>query len=146
MPVDPDDLEQFAEAKVVVKYVPTGKTDLLEVEGTADAANTTGIVFKPKGRQNVILIEASQIEEIGFAPERAKEIKPQDMAILKYGSARKHLADRHGASIKALNALSEEDALSLHGDGSHDDLSHKHVEKKDEEKKEAPVSEETAAV
>lgn len=138
MPVNPSELEQFAGQKVIVKYVPDGETDLKEVEGTAEAANEKAVVLKPKGRQNVELIAASQIEEISFAPEKAKDLKVQELAVVKYGSARKHLLDRHAGRLDKVNKLSEEDALEAHASTDHSNLGHNH-DKKEKPAEEAPA-------
>jgi hypothetical protein len=132
MPVTPEDLDQFAGQKVVVTYQPKGKTENVEVEGLAEAANAMGIVLKPKGRQNNELIEIDQIDEVVFAPEKLKELKQQDLTPLKYGAARKHLLDRHAGKLNKVNSLSEEDALKAHADTDHSNLGHQHVEKKAE--------------
>lgn len=138
MPVDPNELSQYAGQKVIVTYVPDGENEAKEVEGTAEAANAQAVVLKPKGRQNVELIAAGQIEEISFAPEKAKELKTQELAVVKYGAARKHLLDRHAGRLDKVNKLSEEDALTAHADTDHKNLGHNH------EKKDKPVEEAAA--
>lgn len=135
MPVVAEDLEQFAGQKVVVVYTPSGKSEAVEAEGTAEAANIMGIVFKLRGRQNSELIEVGQLEEVRFAPEKLKELKQQDLTPVKYGSARKHLLDRHGITLEWVNKTSEEDALTAHAASPHGEIGHQHVEKKVEEKK-----------
>jgi hypothetical protein len=85
-----------------------------------------GILLKPKGRQNVELIEIEQIEDVRFAPEKPKDLKAQRMDETKYGAARKHLLDRHAGRLDKVNKLSEEDALKAHADTDHSNLGHFH--------------------
>ena len=40
----------------------------VELEGKAESANALGILFKPKGKAGLELIEASTIEEVRLAP------------------------------------------------------------------------------
>lgn len=135
------ELEQYAGQKVVLVYTPSGENEATEVEGTAEAANQMGVLLKPKGRQNMELIEVAQIEDIRFAPEKAKDLKAQELQLVKYGSARKHVLDRHGVTLAEANAMSEEDALSTHAEIDHTGLGHVHVEKKKDEKKDEASSE-----
>jgi hypothetical protein len=131
MAVNPEDLAQYTGAKVVVIVRKEDRNE--EVEGTVDTAMPTALLLKPKGRTNLELIEPSQIEEISFAPEKPKELKPKRVAKLKFGQARQHLLDRHGEPLTVVNEMTEEAAWEMHNEIDHveENLGHWHGEKDD---------------
>jgi hypothetical protein len=131
------DLTQFTDQKVIMQVKldePNAEgATLVEVEGTALAANALGVLLKPKGRTKAELVEADKIESIEFAPEKARPIKPTSLKVVAYGEARKHLGDRHGVTITWLNSVTEADAMSYHGSLDHSDLAHNHDPKAKDE-------------
>lgn len=130
-----EDLSQYAGQRVIVTVnldEPNAKGETcVEVEGTAEAANAAGIMFKPKGRTSVEIIEIAKIERVQFAPEKPKDLKAKPLQLVKYGTARAHLLERHGYKISSVNALTEEQALRTHGEIEHEaqELGHLHQEK-----------------
>jgi hypothetical protein len=108
----------------------------IEVEGTAQAANELGILLKPKGRTNLDLIEAADIEDIKLAPEPDKKLAAKTLKDVELGNAKQHLLDRHGLTLADVNALTEESAFSYHSTLDHKalDLGHVHGAKAAEER------------
>ena len=145
----PTDLAKYNGQKVIVQVnldKPNDKGEtLVEVEGKAEAANELGILLKPKGRTQVELIEASKIESVEFAPEPEKKIAAKTIAVIDYGKARQHLADRHGLTLEEVNQLNEEQALDYHNQTEHGTLGHVHGEKEKAAKDEAGKVEAEAA-
>lgn len=145
----PTDLAKYNGQKVIVQInldKPNDKGEtLIEVEGKAEAANELGILLKPKGRTQVELVEASKIESVEFAPEPEKKISAKTIALIDYGKARQHLADRHGLNLDEVNQLTEEQALDFHNQTDHTGLGHVHGEKETKAKDEAKAVEAEAA-
>jgi hypothetical protein len=125
-----ENLEQYQDKKIIVTVnldEPNDKGETaVEVEGTALAANALGILLKPKGRTQGELIEAAKIEQVQFAPEKARAIKAKSLKVVVYGDARNHLAERHGTALSWLNGATEAAALEYHGTLDHSDLGHNH--------------------
>lgn len=117
----------------------------IEVEGTAQAANDLGILLKPKGKTNLDLIEASNIEAVRLAPEPDKKLTAKTLKDVELGNAKQHLLDRHGLTLTDVNALTEESAFNYHAGLDHKalDLGHVHGAKASEER--AAALEEKAA-
>jgi hypothetical protein len=126
------DLTQYSGKKVIVQVkldAPNEKGEtLVEVEGKAEAANELGILLKPKGRTQVELIEASNIESVEFAPEQDKKLTAKTVAVIEHGKARQHLLDRHGLTLEDVNKLTEAQALEYHNNTEHEGLGHIHGE------------------
>lgn len=111
---------------------PNAKGELAEeVEGTLEAANPQGIMFKPKGQVKPEIIMADEVEEIRYAPEKAKALKAKTLKPITYGQARGHLLERHGMTLTQVNGLTEEQALAYHNELDHvaSGLGHVHGEK-----------------
>lgn len=142
MTVTAEEITQYEGQKVVIVRNLPDAPEAVELEGTAEKANALGVLLKPKGRQNLELIEMSEIEEIRFVSEKPKELKPAELKLVGYGNARKHLADRHGLKLSEVKDLTEEDALIQHNETDHSDVSHVHVEKKADDKKDETPDEE----
>jgi hypothetical protein len=108
----------------------------IEMEGTAQSANDLGILLKPKGRTNLELIEAKDIEEIRFAPEPDRKLTAKTLKDVEYGQAKQHLLDRHGLRLADVNALTEQAAFDYHAGLDHValDLGHVHGAKPSEER------------
>lgn len=124
------DYSQYADQKVIVTVnldEPNDKGETaVEIEGTALAANELGILLKPKGRTKAELIEASKIEQVQFAPEKARDLKAKSLKVVGYGDARQHLLDRHGVALAWVNGATEAQALEYHSGLDHSDLGHNH--------------------
>lgn len=134
MAVTAEDLQKFEEDnKVLVVYNKGDKT--IEAEGTLRSVTDLAILLKLKGRTNSELIEVDEIEDIQFAPEKAKELKAKTLTPVKFGSVRQHLLDRHGYTLEQVNAMTEEDAFELHRSIDHkaQELGHVHGNKLDNE-------------
>jgi hypothetical protein len=131
MPVQ--DLTKFDGKKVVIVHnLPeaNAKGELAEeIEGTALAANTMGVLLKPKGTTQAILIEIGNIEEINLAPEKPKKLVVRWLKDVEYGNARQHLVSSHGYQISKVEAMAEDAALEFHNTLDHSDLAHRHGEK-----------------
>lgn len=137
MAVSAPELSKYQSKRVVVVRnlaEPNEKGErAVEIEGLAQAANALGVLIKPKGKTNVELIELHDIEEISFAPEKNKILKPKSLRPVTYGQAKSHLLERHGYTLTEANALTEEEALETHDKIDHveDDLGHIHEDKSD---------------
>lgn len=123
--------EKYQGRKVVVVYKVDGQTDAVEQEGTAEVANAGGILFKPKGKTQMVLIEASNIEEVNFAEDKPKKLDRKTLKVVQFGGARNHLLERHGYRLGDINDMSEQDAYDLHEGIDHEteDLGHVHGDK-----------------
>ena len=145
------DYTKFVGKKVIVTRnldKPNEKGELaVEVEGTVEAANVHGVMLKPKGQVKPEILNLDEIEEIRFAPEKAKNIKAKVLKPIEHGQARGHLLERHGLTLKEVNALSEEEALEFHESIDHvaKDLGHVHGSKEETPAAEAVAAEESAA-
>jgi hypothetical protein len=117
----------------------------IEIEGTAQNANDLGILLKPKGKTNLELIEAADIEDVRYAPEPDKKLTAKSLKDVEYGQAKQHLLDRHGLTLTDINSLTEQAALDYHSGLDHKalDLGHVHGAKASEER--AAALEEKAA-
>ena len=129
------DLAQYEGKKVVItqnlKEPNENGETAVEVEGQVQVGNENGVLIKPKGKTNFALIEAQDIEDIRLAPEKDKSLKASKLKLVKVGSARRHLLERHGVTLKWANSVSEEQALQYHDSIDHveADLGHVHVDK-----------------
>jgi hypothetical protein len=135
-------LSKFADKKVIVVHRVEGSTDAVETEGTAQAANEGGILLKPKGKTQMILIEAPAIEDVRFVDEKPKEIKRKLLKVVEFGQARNHLLERHGWTLKQVNEISEKAAYETHEKIDHvsADIGHEHGEKDKAEKAESDAA------
>lgn len=131
------DLSQYTGKKVIVTQNlaepdKDGAT-AIEVEGTVQVGNASGVLIKPKGKATFDLIEAASIEEIRLAPEKDKAFKASKLKLVTVGQARRHLLERHGVTLKWANSVTEEQALEYHNSLNHEelDLGHVHSAKAD---------------
>lgn len=132
MAVQAADLQQYEGKKVVLVRnlsEPNEKGErAVELEGTAVKANALGVMFKPKGRTNVELIELGEIESVSLAPDGDKKIAAKMLKPVELGSAKSHLLERHGFTLGKVNGMTEEDAFKAHESIDHkaSDLGHYH--------------------
>lgn len=111
----------------------------VEMEGKVEVVNEQGILIKPKGKVQLDLLTNDEIEEIDFAPEKAKVLKARQLKPIEHGQARNHLLERHGWTLDKANAITEAEALELHGEIDHvaENLGHVHVSKEESERDQA---------
>lgn len=145
------DYSEFVGKKVIVtRNLPTPNEKgegAVEVEGTLEAANEFGVMLKPKGQVKAEIINASEIEEIRFAPEKVKAVKAKTLKVIEHGQAKSHLLERHGYTLTEVNEMTETQAYELHKGIDHvaADLGHVHGEKEKAPAAEAVADEESAA-
>jgi hypothetical protein len=122
--------------KATLIYKEDGKTDATEVEGTVDTVNDDALLFKPKGKTQLLLIAADNVIEVRALEESVKKVTRKTLKLVKPGQARNHLAERHGLKLADVNSLTEEQAFEYHENLDHEklDLGHVHKEKKDPSK------------
>lgn len=139
MSVALEDLEPFINKEAVLHLVKDdGSLD--EVTGTIKIATAAGIGFKKKGSSGVDLLMPDQIEEIGYAPVKAKSVVQKKLEPIEFGKARQHLVDRHGVELKWAKDNDEQTAFDWHAGLDHSNLGHKH-----EKKAEKPAEDSTPA-
>lgn len=135
------DLNQFKEKKVTLVVNPADGGDAEELEGTVVAVTGAAIMFRPKGKTSPRIIEKGAIESIEHAATGDKKLACRTLKVVQFGQARAHLLERHGSTLKAVNAMTEKEAFDLHAGLDHValDLGHVHKDKdkaedKDDEK------------
>jgi len=123
--------EKFTGKKIVVVHKVDGKVDAEESEGTAEVGNEGGILFKPKGKTQLVLLEAGNIIEVRFVEDKPKNLARKVLKPVQFGQARNHLLERHGYTLAAVNALTEQSAFDEHEQIDHEaqDLGHVHGDK-----------------
>lgn len=127
-------LKQFDGKKVVlVRNLDAPAADgstAEEIEGTVITANPLGVLIKPKGKTQGILVEADKIEgEIRFVETKAKKLTKRWLKDLEYGNARQHLISAHGYKVSEIDKMTEQAAFDFHKTLDHSDLGHQHGEK-----------------
>lgn len=126
-----NDLEQYNEKKVLVTVAPKDGADAYEIEGTVSVGNDLGLLIKPKGKTQLLLIEAAEIVEVKYVLDKPKDLKAKELKPVEFGSVRQHLLDRHGFSLADINSRDEAWAFEFHNEIDHKaaDLGHVHVAK-----------------
>lgn len=142
------DYSKYQGKKVLLVRNEAGKTDSEELEGSIEATNALGVVLKPKGKSQLILIEASEIERIDFMDEKPKDLVRKTLKLVEFSQARNHLLERHGYTMKQIGELTEKEAFEFHVTLNHVelDLGHDHSDKKETERGQAVKAAETASV
>jgi hypothetical protein len=127
------DYSEFEGKKVILTATVDGEQ--VELEGTAETVNELAILFKPKGKAKLDIIEAENIVGVRYAPEKPKTLKAKSLLPIQYGQARQHLIDRHGYTLSDINAMTEEQAYNFHKELDHkaSDLGHVHAAKEQTE-------------
>ena len=126
------DYDKFVGKRVVLTRnlkEPNAQGELaVEIEGTLEAANEMGVMFKPKGQIKPEIFDLGEIEEVRYAPEKAKKIKAKKLKPVEFGQAKSHLLERHGLTLTKVNGFTEEQALEYHNAIDHvaADLGHVH--------------------
>lgn len=128
-----EQLAEYQNKKVVVVVnlpEPNEKGEgAVEWEGTVQAGNTLGLLLKPKGQVQFKLINRETIEDIRLVQDKSATIKRSKLQPVKIGQARRHLLERHAATLTAVNSMTEEQAQEVHDGIDHEvaDLGHVHV-------------------
>jgi hypothetical protein len=141
------DYEKFVGKKVVLtrnlKEADAEGNLAVELEGTLEAANAVGVMFKAKGQVKPEIFELGEIEEVRYAPEKAKKQRAKKLKPVEYGQAKSHLLERHGLTLTQVNGWTEEQALAYHNEIDHvkADLGHVHEDKSEAEAAEAVAAE-----
>ena len=141
------DYSQYNGKKVTVFLNEAPEGGEPSLEGTVDTGTEMGLLFKPKGKASLELIDAANIASIELAPETPKKLAVKALLPLKDSGARQHLIDRHAYKVEDIEPLSEADALTFHdSEVSHEGLGHNHDGKpKDKKADEAAASDDEAA-
>lgn len=123
-------LDQFKDQKVVLQK-KAADGSLEEIEGTVLAANELGVLIKPKGKTQAVLVELGDIEgDIAHANEKPKNLNQRTMKVITYGGARQHLVTSHGYKLSEIKPMSEGEAFDFHASLDHSDLGHVHSDAK----------------
>ncbi len=99
-----------------------------ELLGLVVSANDRMIGFRPKGRSNLDLILAHEIEDIRIAPDAEVEMRARRLNLVTIDTVKRHLVDRHGYKLDDINAMSPEASLEFHSALDHSPLSHYHAD------------------
>lgn len=132
-----ENIEQYEGKKIVVVY--NKGDEAVEVEGTAQAANSVGILLKPKGKTTIDIIELAQIESVRYVADKPKSLAAKVLKPVEFGQARNHLLERHGYTLTQINDMDEQAAFDAHNAIDHkaSDLGHVHGDKNKTERAEA---------
>lgn len=123
------DVSTYIGKKVIVT-AKDGEDGSKEIEGKVEAASELGILIKPKGRNDLTLIEAGDLLDVLAPPEQERRLAVKYIKKdIEPGQMRRHLLDRHGLSISYVNGISESDAITYHDGVDHSDLGHQHGER-----------------
>lgn len=135
-PTATQSLSQFTGKKVTVVYTVEGKSEAIEAEGKVDTGNDLGLLFKPKGKTQLILIPAASIEDVRLEEEKAKALTRKTLKVVQLGQARNHLLERHAYTLTKVNELTEQQAFDEHAGLDHEasDLGHVHKDKDSNDK------------
>lgn len=117
-------LSDYEGKKVEIKL--DGKED--ELIGLVVSANDKMLGFRPKGRSNLDLILAHEIEDIRVAPDAEVEMRARRLNLVSIDTVKRHLVDRHGYALADINAMTPEDSLEFHSSLDHTPLSHYHAD------------------
>jgi len=101
-----------------------------EVEGLVEvvAPDGTALVIKPRGSTMNMMLEASEIEpdSITVVVEKPVPLASKPMAPVTLTNARRHLLDRHGWTMLIINETTDQDALRIHNELTHNLMGHNH--------------------
>lgn len=138
MSVTLEQLQPYVDKESILHLVQEDGT-LKEVTGTIKMATVAGIAFKAKGKPGMELIDSTEkIEEIDYAPVKAKSVTQKKIKPIEFGQARQHLIDRHGVELSWAKDADEKAAFEYHAGLDHTNLGHVHVaeDKKDKDERE----------
>lgn len=123
-------LDSLNGKRVTITYVPKGEADAVTQEGRVELGSPIGLMFKEKGKSNVVLIEANTIEAVEELAPKEPNVVTKTLQPIPLGRVRQHLADRHGWTKEQANGLTEAQAAEQHDALDHSVLAHKHEEPK----------------
>lgn len=130
MPYDLAAAEELNNKRVIVTRnlrVANEKGEMAEeIEGQLVAAADMGIMLRPRGNQQPVLIESGEIEDIVAVATGRKEITQKLLKAINLDDARSHLADRHAFPLATVNAMGAAEAMSAHDAIDHSNLGHAH--------------------
>lgn len=138
MTVTLEELQTYVD-KEAVFHLKQEDGSLKEVTGTIRAATTAGVPYKEKGKSNLELTTVDQIEEIDYAPAKAKAVTQKKLKPIEFGQARQHLVDRHGVEMTWAKEADEKAALEYHLTLDHSNLGHLHEVPKVKDEREAAL-------
>lgn len=109
----------------VVRKVQDGEETL---NGKVEVSNEMGLVIKPTGKVNVVLIEKAAVVSVSVDALPVKVIKVKKLMPLQPTDARSHLTTHHGYTLAQVNAdgFSDADAFTVHQGLDHAGLGHNH--------------------
>lgn len=120
------DLSTLTGKRVTLTFHDKDSGEAQTLEGRVEMGSPVGIMFKEKGKSNVLLIESGQIEELNELAPKEPNVSVKTLQPIPLGRVRQHLADRHGYKRSDVNALTEQQAANLHDSLDHSELAHKH--------------------
>lgn len=131
------DYEKFVGKRaVLVRKLDAPKEDgstAEELEGTVDSYNELGLLFKPKGKVNLELVETDYIEDLRPITEAPKKLKQKTLKPVPYGQTRNHLLERHAFTLVQVNGMTEDQAVEAHNQIDHSVLGHVHSQPEQQE-------------
>lgn len=120
------DLSTLTGKRISLTFHDKEGGDSQTLEGKVEIGSDVGLMFKEKGKSNVLLIEASQIDAIDELAPKEPNVSVKTLQPIPLGRIRQHLADRHGYTKDQANALTEAQAEVEHDAIDHSVLAHKH--------------------
>jgi hypothetical protein len=120
------DLATLSGKRISLTFHDKDSGESQTLEGRVEIGSEVGLMFKEKGKSNVLLIEASQIDAVGELAPKEPNVSVKTLQPIPLGRIRQHLADRHGYKRSDVNGLSEAQAEELHDSLDHSELAHKH--------------------
>lgn len=124
MTTSEQDFAQYTDKRVNLTKVGEGQEP---VEGKVEMGNALAVLFKPKGKSQPELVEASDIASIELLAEKAKAFTAKKLKAVELGGVRAHLLERHGVTLDWANSVTEEQAKQYHDSLDHADLWLGHV-------------------
>ena len=127
----------FVGKKVNITYEAENGAEPVTETGLLKAANSTGVMFSRNGK--IILILNHEVKDLEPAAAKAPkedaapvEIKAKRVDPVTAGTVKRHLALFHATLLSQVNAMTPEEALSIH-ENQHSqagtDAPHYHAEK-----------------
>src|SRR5690348_14642061 len=107
-------LDSLTGKRVTLTYTPKGEAEAVTQEGRVELGSPIGLMFKEKGKSNVVLIEAEQVAAVEELAPKEPNVVTKTLQPIPLGRVRQHLADRHGYSKDQANALTEAQAAAEH--------------------------------
>ena len=109
--------------------------DTAPVQGVLELVvpESRGIIFRPKGKAAVELVQFKEVVSIELAPVEDRQLRQSRLNPVIVSTVKRHILDRHGLKLAEVNALSPEQAFTWHETMcDHLELGHYHAPKPDE--------------